>query len=102
MKKLPILSNAIVAAGLGLALSLISCNKTKTETTAQTTTTDSTATTSSDVSLPARAAFQDTINGKAVDLFVLKNQHLQAAITNYGGRVVSLLVPDKTGKLTDV
>ena len=36
-------------------------------------------------------------------LYVLKNSgKLQAAITNYGARVVSLLVPDKNGVLTDV
>ncbi len=53
--------------------------------------------------LPDRAAFQDTINGKATDLYILKNQQgMTAAITNYGGRVVSLLVPDKSGELVDV
>lgn len=52
--------------------------------------------------LPAREAFQDTINGKKTDLYILKRNNIQAAITNYGGRLVSLLVPDKEGKLTDV
>lgn len=53
--------------------------------------------------LPDKTAFQDTINGKPTDLYILKNQQgMTAAITNYGGRVVSLLVPDKTGKLVDV
>jgi aldose 1-epimerase len=38
-----------------------------------------------------------------VDLYTLKNSNgLEAKITNYGGIVVSLLVPDKNGKLTDV
>ena len=47
--------------------------------------------------------FQDTIDGKKTDLFILKNRNnLQAAITNYGGRIVGLWVPDKTGKMTDV
>ncbi|GGK61658.1 aldose epimerase family protein [Rufibacter glacialis] len=62
-----------------------------------------TTTTAKDVKLPARANFQKTIDGKQTDLFMLKNKNnLQVAITNYGGRVVSLLVPDKTGELTDV
>ncbi len=53
--------------------------------------------------LPSKQAFQKTIDGKETDLFILKNKNgLQAAITNYGGRIVSLLVPDKDGKLTDV
>jgi aldose 1-epimerase len=53
--------------------------------------------------LPDKTAFQDTINGKATDLYILKNQQgMTAAITNYGGRVVSLLVPDKSGELVDV
>ncbi len=51
----------------------------------------------------SREAFQDTIDGKATDLFVLKNTNgMAAAITNYGGRIVSLLVPDKESILGDV
>ena len=54
------------------------------------------------MSLPSRAAYQQTIDGKNTDLFVLKNKNnMQAAITNYGGRLVSLLVPDGE-KLIDV
>jgi aldose 1-epimerase len=42
-------------------------------------------------------------DGTAVDLYRLTNRHgLSAAITNYGGIVVSLLVPDREGKLGDV
>lgn len=53
--------------------------------------------------LPGARGFQDTIDGKAVDLYVLQNDKgMKAAITNYGGRLVSLLVPDKNGKPTDV
>jgi len=42
------------------------------------------------------------VDGKTVDLFYLSNNNMQAAITNYGGRLVSLIVPDKNGKPTDV
>ena len=36
-------------------------------------------------------------------IFTLKNKHgMEAAITNYGGRVVSLKVPDKKGAMGDV
>ena len=41
--------------------------------------------------------------GEAVDLYTLANaKGLEAAITNYGGIVVSLRVPDRAGKLGDV
>ena len=53
--------------------------------------------------IPDKKNFEDTIDGKQTDLYVLKNHNgMTAAITNYGGRLVSLLVPDKNGKMTDV
>jgi aldose 1-epimerase len=49
------------------------------------------------------AAFDTTINNKVVKLYTLKNNNgMEVCITNYGGRVVSLVVPDKNGKGTDV
>ena len=49
------------------------------------------------------AKFDTTIQDKPVKLFTLKNQSgMEVCITNYGGRVVSLVVPDKDGKPTDV
>ena len=49
------------------------------------------------------AAFDSTINGKKTALFILKNKNgMEVCITNYGGRIVSLVVPDKDGKPTDV
>jgi aldose 1-epimerase len=48
-------------------------------------------------------AFHRIIDGSQVDLYTLKNSNgLEAEITNYGGIVVSLTVPDKDGKLGDV
>ena len=48
-------------------------------------------------------AFHRTIDGSQVDLYTLKNSNgLEAKITNYGGIVVSLTVPDKNGKPGDV
>ena len=52
--------------------------------------------------VPDPTAFGGNRNGKAVNLYVLKNGDLQAAITNFGARIVSLIVPDKNGKPTDV
>lgn len=47
--------------------------------------------------------FQKEIDGKKTNLYVLKNKNgMQAAFTNYGGRLVSLLVPDSAGKPIDV
>ncbi|MBQ5401317.1 MAG: galactose mutarotase [Bacteroidales bacterium] len=48
------------------------------------------------------AKFDTTINNKKVQLFVLKNQKMEVCVTNYGGRVVSISVPDKDGQPTDV
>ncbi len=46
--------------------------------------------------------FQKTINGKQTNLYFLKNGNIEAAITNYGGRIVGLCTPDKTGKMGDI
>ena len=44
-----------------------------------------------------------TVDGKPVELFTLRNDKgAQASITNYGGIVVTLHVPDRSGKLVDV
>ena len=55
-----------------------------------------------DAKLPDPASFAGDVNGKKATLFILKNNVVQVAITNYGARIVGLLVPDKTGKPTDV
>jgi aldose 1-epimerase len=48
-------------------------------------------------------AFHRIIDGSQVDLYTLKNSNgIEATITNYGGIVVSLKVPDRNGKLGDV
>lgn len=47
--------------------------------------------------------FKQIVDGKQVELYRLSNKKgLEALITNYGGFVVSLFVPDKDGKLVDV
>lgn len=53
--------------------------------------------------IPDSSNFKSTIEGKQTALYVLKNKNnVQVAITNYGGRIVSLLVPNKAGELVDV
>lgn len=47
--------------------------------------------------------FQTEINGQLTNLFVLKNKNgMEVCITNYGGRVVSMMVPDRNGKFEDI
>jgi aldose 1-epimerase len=50
-----------------------------------------------------KADFVLEVEGKPTALYVLTNKNgAEACITNYGGRLVSLMVPDKNGKMTDV
>jgi len=47
--------------------------------------------------------FQTLINGKKTSLFILKNKNkMEVCLTNFGGRIVSIMVPDKDGKMRDV
>jgi aldose 1-epimerase len=49
------------------------------------------------------AKFDTTLNNKKVELITIKNTTgMEVCLTNYGGRVVSIVVPDKAGKPTDV
>jgi len=42
-------------------------------------------------------------DGQTIDLYTLNNSSgMQVAITNYGGRIVSLTVPDRNGKMDDI
>jgi aldose 1-epimerase len=50
-----------------------------------------------------KQSFGKTEDGQQVDVFILTNKHgMETAITNYGGTVVTLKVPDRNGKLEDV
>jgi aldose 1-epimerase len=50
-----------------------------------------------------KTAFGRTKDGKAVDLYVLRNTNMvEAAITTYGGTLVQLKSPDRTGAVADV
>jgi len=50
-----------------------------------------------------KKAFGKTPDGQPVDLYVLTNKNgAEASITNYGGAVVSIKVPDRNGKLADI
>lgn len=49
------------------------------------------------------AKFDSTIDGKKTALYTLKNASgMEVCITNFGGRIVSIMVPDKNGDMKDV
>lgn len=51
----------------------------------------------------SKTSFGKTDLGENIDLYTLRNIHgVEAKITNYGGIVVSLKVPDRNGKFDDV
>ena len=48
-------------------------------------------------------AFRDDVDGKETSLFVLTNKNgCELTVTNFGARIVSLMVPDKDGNWVDV
>lgn len=50
-----------------------------------------------------RTDFQSVVNGDSTDLYLLKNANgMEVTVTNYGGRIVSVMVPDKEGNMQDV
>jgi aldose 1-epimerase len=51
----------------------------------------------------SKAPFGKTPDGKAVDIYTLRNANgIEARICTYGGIVVSLKTPDRNGKLEDI
>jgi aldose 1-epimerase len=53
--------------------------------------------------LPPTSGFDTIINGQQVGLYYIQNNKgLKAAITNYGARVVGMLVQDKSNAIRDV
>ncbi|WP_300726331.1 aldose epimerase family protein [uncultured Bacteroides sp.] len=50
-----------------------------------------------------RADFQKEIDGKKTDLYILSNDNgAEMAITNYGGAILAVMVPDRNGVLGNV
>ena len=50
-----------------------------------------------------REDFQAMVQGKETDLYTLTNaQGMEVSITNYGGSLVSIMVPDREGKMANV
>ena len=52
---------------------------------------------------PVPEKFEKVVNGKIINLYTIKNRSgIRADITNYGGRIVTLLVPDRDGVYDDI
>lgn len=50
-----------------------------------------------------REDFQKVVDGKQVDLFFLRNENgCEVAVTNYGGSLVAIMVPDREGRMANV
>ena len=50
-----------------------------------------------------RTNFQTEVGGKKTDLYTLRNKNnMEVCVTNFGGRIVSVMVPDKDGQMRDV
>ena len=49
-----------------------------------------------------KSAFGETPDGRQVEIFTLEEGSLRARVMTYGARLVSLEVPDRTGKVADV
>ena len=85
--------------GIGLAL-LISCRGQSPE---QPPHEHNTAVTDTSISGIFLENFKDTIDGKPVQPYILKNSNgIEAVFTNYGQRLISLMVPDRDGKMADI
>ena len=53
--------------------------------------------------LYSKADFESTIDGKQTTLYSLENANgMKVTLTNYGAKIVSIIVPDKEGKMADV
>jgi aldose 1-epimerase len=90
---------SILSLALPGVITLAACNGSANKTTANTAMKDSI----SYGKLPADSAFEKTIDGKQTHLYTLKNKAgMVMTMTNYGGRIVNLLVPDSAGKMIDV
>ncbi|MFC1760673.1 aldose epimerase family protein [Planctomycetota bacterium] len=50
-----------------------------------------------------RTDFQVERDGKQLDLYTIKNSKgMKVQVTNYGGKIVSIIVPDRKGQLGDI
>jgi aldose 1-epimerase len=92
MNRFGIAASLTVAVVVGLA----SCTSRPAKTT------DSTAVSAADRGV-TRAPFGRTTDGKDAELFTLTNAHgVRVKVTNYGGIIISLSTPDRSGHFDDI
>ncbi|MBA9078645.1 aldose epimerase family protein [Rufibacter quisquiliarum] len=90
----------VACFGVGVANTLLGCSTNSNTKAEGTATAESESATGA---VPKPASFGKLQDGTEIFLYTLSNKNkAQASFTNFGGRLVSLLVPDKNGKLTDV
>ncbi len=78
---------------LFIAIALMGCMNKQQETTAEHKT----------LSGLIKSDFKTLLNGDSTDLYVLTNNNgAEVTITNYGGRIVSVMVPNRDGNMKDV
>jgi aldose 1-epimerase len=93
---------AVTLPGL-LLLAACGSNQTAEQTTTAAASAPADSAQTKSTAMPTSASFGKTTDGTEVQLFTLANANgVRATITNYGGTLTSLLVPDKDGKMGDV
>ena len=105
MKKKNDRLSILLAAGLGLfcCTGLPGCQSKETKTETATNTTETTVNQDRTSTTTTAKSFGKLSDGTETQQYTLTNSKgMKAVFANYGGRLVSLLVPDKNGKLTDV
>ena len=97
------INKTIPALAVGTMLFASSCTMNSQKSAGNQDVSDTTSQGLSDTTSIAAKNFEKEIDGKPVRLYSLKNKFgSKALVTNFGGRLVGLFVPDKEGKLVDV
>jgi len=92
-----------LASGLFATLLVAACNQSPTTNETGTSTAATADPTQKTATMPVSTSFGKTTEGAEAMLYTLTNTHgLKATISNYGGTLTSLLVPDKSGQLGDI
>lgn len=97
------INKTIPALAVGTMLFASSCTMNSQKSAGNQGVSDTTSQGLTDTTSIAAKNFEKEIDGKPVRLYSLKNKFgSKALVTNFGGRLVGLFVPDKEGKLVDV
>ncbi len=103
MKKQNLKHLFVLVTGISSLLGLPGCNSKETKTETATNTGATTPATNTADSSSTVKSFGKLKDGTEVQQYTLSNSKgTKAIFTNYGGRLVSLLIPDQNGKVTDV